>query len=658
MINSNIKFLNEMNDAIIEIENNCNELKAHLNSIFELDIENNKELKNSIMFLSSSIKRKEDLEDKQIILEDLKLAIETYYKNILLVYENTFIKKIKKSNQYLYELMKMIIIEFAPNENSLNNDINIDVKTYDYYNREPKTLNDHIEGFSLLYEDEISEIQNEQNKESNKEIDYFCSVCSGEEAINFCDKCNQLFCQNCFKIIEKYEKNESKKYDKNDSICAHNLQKISDIKDQNEKSKMLYLNSLNNFIKNLMIKSNYLFNSERIKSKSMNDSKIEYIKKTIFKYPILEKINDSESEINFLKSINNILINNFNINNLDSKSFCISDMDKTLLDSIEKVFRDDPNNYEYIRKNLEDLSDSESDKYYKDEAYIKLKKGKKGKEGKEKIAKNEFNNSIENMFYYVINLIPKKSISYNEKTIIPFLIDGITKQLKIEKENIYLLFGEANTFINYFIKTKKFSSMSIQEIKRKFLNEYEKIYEYKIIYESFGMGILNNKNYLDFRGNTICPNSSNNLFRGTEKYYPPYGWIGIGLKVLDKYENNNWLKDNTKSSKWAIAYYTLSSNEIGKVLKNIVTKKGLIEVNNKRKYKKHPDKQNGEDIYLTPFIDIAENSAGIILLNNKNYKIVLMAKVLINKIKETNDTNYWMLNQKYVRIYRILLKEI
>ena len=34
-----------------------------------------------------------------------------------------------------------------------------------------------------------------------------------------------------------------------------------------------------------------------------------------------------------------------------------------------------------------------------------------------------------------------------------------------------------------------------------------------------------------------------------------------------------------------------------------------------------------------------------------------MAKVLISKINETNDGNYWKLNKKDVRIYRILLKE-
>ena len=42
------------------------------------------------------------------------------------------------------------------------------------------------------------------------------------------------------------------------------------------------------------------------------------------------------------------------------------------------------------------------------------------------------------------------------------------------------------------------------------------------------------KNYLDCKGNCLNPNLSCNLIRGTEIYYPPYIWIGIGLNVEKK----------------------------------------------------------------------------------------------------------------------------
>ena len=34
-----------------------------------------------------------------------------------------------------------------------------------------------------------------------------------------------------------------------------------------------------------------------------------------------------------------------------------------------------------------------------------------------------------------------------------------------------------------------------------------------------------------------------------------------------------------------------------------------------------------------------------------------MAKVLIDKIKEPEDINYWILNKDFIRFYRILVKE-
>ena len=79
----------------------------------------------------------------------------------------------------------------------------------------------------------------------------------------------------------------------------------------------------------------------------------------------------------------------------------------------------------------------------------------------------------------------------------------------------------------------------------------------------------------------------------------------------------------------------------------------------KSKYKdiRH-NKKIGVGIYMSPFVDVAEQFSGIIYFNNKRYKIVLMARVLIENIKEPEDNSYWILNNKDIRFYRILLKEI
>jgi len=56
--------------------------------------------------------------------------------------------------------------------------------------------------------------------------------------------------------------------------------------------------------------------------------------------------------------------------------------------------------------------------------------------------------------------------------------------------------------------------------------------------------------------------------RGGFDYYPPIGWIGIGLNVLGKYDNGNneWLNHDGGDKEWAIAYHGID----GKFLKTIL----------------------------------------------------------------------------------------
>jgi copper homeostasis protein CutC len=93
--NPNIKVLDEMENLRNGIKNNNNELKIYLNNIIESENikKFDEEFKYQIVNLSTSINVKKSLKDKQIYLNDLKQAFRNYYTNILLVYENTFIKK-------------------------------------------------------------------------------------------------------------------------------------------------------------------------------------------------------------------------------------------------------------------------------------------------------------------------------------------------------------------------------------------------------------------------------------------------------------------------------------------------------------------------------------------------------------------------------------
>jgi hypothetical protein len=65
----------------------------------------------------------------------------------------------------------------------------------------------------------------------------------------------------------------------------------------------------------------------------------------------------------------------------------------------------------------------------------------------------------------------------------------------------------------------------------------------------------------------------------------------------------------------------------------------------------------GNGVYLYPEITVAEEKATSIKINNKKYKIVIMSKVMEQKIRQPPELNYWILDEKYIRPYRILFQE-
>ena len=276
---------------------------------------------------------------------------------------------------------------------------------------------------------------------------------------------------------------------------------------------------------------------------------------------------------------------------------------------------------------------------------------------------NEYE-EIKNNFSYTINLNPfKRNLVFEPIKIGEILTDQINSKLYIDKENIFITFNNICNFIDSFIRTKTFFELPPQKLKTQFPN-LNLLNEFKIIVDDLFSNKFDVRNDLDYRGNFIFPNKSLNLYRGTEKYDPPYGWIGIGLNVSKKYEDDNWLKIKDKSSTWAIAYHGVGRistfDEIINMVKNIINeglKPGPSQIKCHSNDIRHTGKKIGTGVYLTPSINLAEEYSGIISYNNKKYNIVLMTKVLIDKIKEPEDFNYWILNKDYIRVYRILLKE-
>ena len=163
-----------------------------------------------------------------------------------------------------------------------------------------------------------------------------------------------------------------------------------------------------------------------------------------------------------------------------------------------------------------------------------------------------------------------------------------------------------------------------------------------------------NANKLDKRYDAIYFKSEENDKIDGEKYYPPIGWFGIGLK-------------NVKEPNGPIAYLTfnkkLNKEPLQKILNEIIEKKNL-DCLEKQSEKKEFDKRNwsavGKGIYLFPNIEIAEKYTGTFDINNKKYKIVILVKVVKDKIKEPkhNKLGYWVVEKEYAKLCRILFKEI
>ena len=164
-----------------------------------------------------------------------------------------------------------------------------------------------------------------------------------------------------------------------------------------------------------------------------------------------------------------------------------------------------------------------------------------------------------------------------------------------------------------------------------------------------------------------------NESRGGEKYIPPLdGWIGIGLKVLNKYDDNNkWLGYRNFNGEYSVAYYGLHNflndtetelNDLNNYIRDIATiinEKAFIEEDNKRSGILRSKCGGGVCLFQDP--KYAEYCAGEIIWKGFLFKILLMCRVNPNKIRQPIDHDYfWILNPTpdEIRPYRILIKII
>lgn len=145
--------------------------------------------------------------------------------------------------------------------------------------------------------------------------------------------------------------------------------------------------------------------------------------------------------------------------------------------------------------------------------------------------------------------------------------------------------------------------------------------------------------------------------RGSLKYYRPCGSERYALKVLGKYENDNWM---TSNKSWVNAYHGTGPFCIEKIVDQglkIGGKDGCVKKNGA---------VYGEGVYVTPFPEVAQDYSPVVSINGKKYKIIFQCRVEPNSYSQHhpitgrhNKLGYWVIkDDKKVRPYSICVYKL
>ncbi len=247
---------------------------------------------------------------------------------------------------------------------------------------------------------------------------------------------------------------------------------------------------------------------------------------------------------------------------------------------------------------------------------------------------------------FFIKIFPHRNL-INEKE----LLQRISPTLK-NKYNKKCNIIEGNAFIevNDYIDSK--NHKNIYEVKEteilNIINVLNEMHNLKYFLNK-GWNINENKFEIKYDAPILSPNEIKII--GGERFYNPIGWFGIGIKQKKNYDCDDW----------QIAYITfnkkLTNEQIRKILYLIIEKENM-DILVYKKEKELNCNKIGSGIYLFQNISKAEKKTGEFDINGKKYKILLMAKVQKDKIKEpiNNKRGYWVVEKDFVKIYRILFK--
>ena len=174
-----------------------------------------------------------------------------------------------------------------------------------------------------------------------------------------------------------------------------------------------------------------------------------------------------------------------------------------------------------------------------------------------------------------------------------------------------------------------------------------------------------NTNELDPRFDydfTDVKDDGKRYMRGGFEYKRPYGWKRIAVKVVGKYQNDDWLgpdgiRTGEARGEWPVSYHGTNMSNA-----NMILKEG---------YKQGPRALYGKGIYTSPNLEMVQRLyAQEFTHEGKTYKIVLQNRVnpdrlnghleIIPASKTGVGADYW-LSPAYdndVRPYGVLIREV
>ena len=228
--------------------------------------------------------------------------------------------------------------------------------------------------------------------------------------------------------------------------------------------------------------------------------------------------------------------------------------------------------------------------------------------------------------------------------------------------------------IQLVFQSDDFNNLDLTELKNKFKldDEFPELKKLKEIHSDAIMGGCKlSKSMLDPKGNRFegWPDGEK---RGGMPYYSPKGWIGIGLNVLNKFDNgdNRWIGMINGPGEWCVAYHGVGRNKSSDIVKSVIKniyiggfKSGSNQVHENHENINKKGTKVGTGVYCTPNVETARIFSGKCIINGKNYYTVLMVRVKTSARRQCScpeASDYWVVNGTFdeIRPYRILYKEV